>query len=257
MKKIAFLLQTNYVLPLTTPVAYYARKRGFDVVDCTSSKTFDVMGREDWSRYDFVIPYGSVQLAERFKDTPLGFHIVHKKNGFDTDHWMSIYGELALNHEGVVMPATDLLTHLETHGPSHARPNSESKAFIATVFNPDSWIKHAQERNVRDDLQVFVSPPKKLEIEYRCWVIDGKVIEISQYLVNGELNKELCEDRSVHETAQFFANVYQPANAFVMDLAKTPDGFKLIEFNGFHGAGWYSGRIDKILDAYIAHIQSI
>lgn len=256
-KRIAFLLQTNYVLHLTTPVAYYARSRGFDIVDCTSTVDFDIMSREDWSAYDLVIPYGSVQLANRFMDTPLGFHIKHQENGFSTDHWMSIYGELALNHAGHTMLAKDVLAHIEQHGSVHVRPNSVSKAFIAALFDKQFWVKHSAERNVDDDLLVFVSPPKVLEREYRCWVIDGKVIEISQYLVHGKLDKALCEDPEVHMAAQAMAEVYQPANAFVMDLVKTPEGYKLIEFNGFHGAGWYSGRVDKIMDAYIEHVEKM
>lgn len=252
-KTVAFLLQTNYTLHLTIPVAYYAQARGHAVVDFTSDENFDIMGLErgHWDQYDLVIPYGSVQMLTRFRNTPLGHHIKYQPNGYSTEHWMTHFGERALNHQGKVMQAHEALAHLHAHERAHVRPDAEGKAFIAQLFDADSWLAHVAERNVRDDLSVFVSPPQVLEREYRCWVVDGNVVEISQYMEYGVFGKALVEDPVAHAGAQSLAEVYQPANAFVMDIVKTPEGFKLIEFNNFHCAGWYAGRVDRVMDAYL------
>lgn len=255
---IAFLLQTNEVTRLTTPLADYARHGGYDIVDCTSRADLDIMSSAywvNWSDYDIVIPYGSVQLIRRFRETPLGHYITHLENGYSADTWIAAFADKALNSGGQEMKAANVAAHLNQHGSAHVRPMFEDKALLARLFTPESWAEHCGERIIRDDLDVFVSPPKVIEREYRCWIIDGEVIEISQYFEHGELNKVLIEDPAVFAAAQSLASIYLPAKAVVMDMAKTPEGFKFLEFNTFHCSGWYAGRVTKIMDAYVAWLQ--
>lgn len=255
---IAFLLQTNEVTRLTAPLADYARHGGYDIVDCTSRADLDIMSSAywvNWSDYDIVIPYGSVQLIRRFRETPLGYYITHLENGYSADTWIAMFGDKALNSGGQQMIAAEVAAHLEQHRSAHVRPMFEDKALLARLFTPDSWAEHREERVIRDDLDVFVSPPKVIEREYRCWIIGGEVIEISQYFEHGVLNKLLIEDPAVFDAARSLASIYLPAEAVVMDMAKTDEGFKFLEFNTFHCSGWYAGRVPKIMDAYIAWLK--
>jgi len=42
---------------------------------------------------------------------------------------------------------------------------------------------------------------------------------------------------------------WQPAEAFVIDIAKTYDGLKVIEINNFNSSGFYSCDVYKIVDS--------
>jgi hypothetical protein len=134
------------------------------------------------------------------------------------------------------------------------RPTSEHKALVATVFNADTWAEHCREAQVQNDLSVFVSKAKTIEREYRCWVIDGQVIEISQYVVDQHLVIARVDDPAVIQAALALADIYVPSHAAVMDMARTSEGFKFLEFNRFHCSGWYAARVDRVMDAYLSSL---
>jgi hypothetical protein len=251
-RSIAFLLQTNYIERVTAPVGYFAQNAGYDIIDCSSSADFDVMNcGVDWSQYDLVIPYGSIQFIRLFMESPLGAQFPSDEHGYSADFWMEKFGALALNHGGLQMIAGDVLEHLEAQGSAHVRPTSLDKALIARLFTPESWQAHCAERHIPDNLDVFVSKPKVIEREYRCWVIEGKVLEIRGYMINGKVETFEVDDPEIYAAAQALADVYVPSNAVVMDMAKTQDGFKFLEFNRFHSSGWYGDTAFKIMGAYV------
>lgn len=255
MKKFAFFLQNNLIGKMTAPIAQYALQAGHAVIDRSCTKDLDIMAcDDDWGRYAAVIPYGSSELLRKFMQTPLSAHIVQDENGLSAKTWMQKFGSRALNHGGLVMPAKDVLAHLQSQGQAHVRPTSEHKALVATVFNADTWAEHSREAQVREDLSVFVSKAKTIEREYRCWVIDGQVIEVSQYVVDQHLAIALVDDAAVIQAAQALADVYVPSHAAVMDMARTSEGFKFLEFNRFHCSGWYAARVDRVMDAYLVSL---
>lgn len=250
--QIAFFVQNNHVERLTAPPSLYAHSKGYDVIDRSSTQDFDVMNcGVDWSQFDEIALFGSVQFLRQVRNTPLACHVHYDEVNFDTSLWISIFGDHALNHDGKVMKACDVAHHLEVNSSAHVRPNSEDKAFIAAAFTPETWVTHSQERNVRADLNVYVSSIKQIDAEYRCWVIGGQIVEISQYRRDGSYEISRILDAEIHDAAKAMSNIYLPADAVVMDIAKTPTGFKLIEFNPIHGAGWYAADVTKILDAYV------
>lgn len=249
---IAILLQTNYIERVTTPVGWFAQYAGYDVIDRQSNEDFDMMNcGVDWSQYDLVIPYGSIQFIRLFLESPLGAYIPSDEQGYSADFWMEKFGALALNYGGLPMTAGGVLEHLTAHGSAHVRPTSLDKALIARLFTVESWQAHCAERHIPDDLDVFVSKPKVIEREYRCWVIEGKVVEIRGYMIDGKVETFPVDDPEIYAAAQALADVYVPSNAVVMDMAKTPDGFKFLEFNRFHSSGWYGDTAFKIMGAYV------
>ncbi|MHD0644945.1 ATP-grasp domain-containing protein [Pseudomonas aeruginosa] len=252
--RIAFLLQTNYVIRLTTPVAWYARHNGYDVIECFMNEQRELVVLGDLSQYDLVVPYGSIKMMREFCKLPAGHHIQYAEDGMDATLWMKHFGELALNYAGQSMLAGDVSAYLELNSKAHVRPQNENKAFIAKLFDKESWREHAEQYRVRAELPVFVSPPREIIREYRTWVIAGKVVEVSQYIEHSKLSLKLIEDGPVHEAAQRLADIYLPGHAVSLDVAETPEGYRLIEFNPFQSCGWYEGRVDRIFDHYLADL---
>lgn len=138
-RSIAFLLQTNYIERVTAPVGHFAQYAGYDVIDRTVTKDFDVMDcGVEWSQYELVIPYGSVQFLSQFTHSPLGAYICKDEKGFSADVWMEQFGDIALNQGGLNMKGAAVLNHLKVVGTAHVRPTSVDKALIAKLFNVES-----------------------------------------------------------------------------------------------------------------------
>lgn len=249
---VAFLVQNNYVTYNTIPVALYAHAEGHQVVDVSSHRDFDVMACEiDWTKFDAVFAYGSVQFMRLLKQSPIGHHIHHSEQAFSTTNWVGRFGDLALNYDGKLAKVSEVASILDARQSAHVRPDAEDKAFTAAAFTPETWAQCRKDRPIRDDLDVVVSSIKAIEAEYRCWVIGSKVIEISQYRKDHSHCIATVNDPEVWEEARKLASVHLPNETIVMDIAKTGAGFKLIEFNPIHAAGWYAADVKKVLDTYV------
>lgn len=253
-KSIAFLVQNNHVLFNSIPVAQYALRNGIELLDRSSSQQFDPMNTDvDWSKYDIIVPYGSVQFARLCREKGLADHIFYSEEGFRTDLWIEKFGTKALNYTGTLMKASEVFEHLGYAKEAHVRPNHVDKAFVAAVFDQAGWDAIRQERNIEDDLDVFVSPPMHIDAEFRCWIVDGVVFEMSSYRQNGEMFVERVVnlDGNIVRLAQELADVYLPDRAVVMDIAVRGSEVYFLEFNSIHSSGWYAADINRVWDRFI------
>jgi len=253
MKNPVFFVQNNYVERLTIPVAQFAHAHGYALEDRSASTEFDPENCGiDWDQYGIVMPYGSVQFMRRLKESArLGKYILHSEDAFSTAHWADLLGDKAVNHRGRLIAAGEVPTLLAEGQAFHVRPDRQDKAFIAAVFDADSWEKEREKRNLDPELVCWASPVIVLKGEWRCWVIDGKIVEISQYRKEGQAHRVLEADPAIHAAALSLAELYVPAPAVVMDIALTEDGFQVLEFNPIHGSGWYAARVDVVLQTWV------
>lgn len=259
-KSVAFLVQNNHVLYNSIPVAQYALRNGIELFDQSSTAEFDPMDcGVDWSEFDIVIPYGSVQFARLCRDRGLANHTFYSEEGFRTDLWIEKFGPRALNYAGTLMKAGEVFEHLGYAKEAHIRPNHVDKAFVASVFDQISWDAVRQEQDIKDDLDVFVSPPMHIDAEFRCWIVGGKVIEMSSYRQNGEMFVERVVnlDGNIVRLAQDLADVYLPNQAVVMDIAVCGSEVYFLEFNSIHSSGWYTADINRVFDCLIAYLGAV
>lgn len=253
MKKPVFFVQNNHVEHLTVPVCDFVHARGYALEDRSSTTEFNPDDCwVDWDQYHPVLPYGSVQFVRKLKKcSRLGQYIMYSEDAFSTANWTAIFGERAVNHRGRRVAAADVPALLQAEGKLHVRPDREDKAFIAAVFDPEGWEKVRSERELSPELLCWASPVVTLHGEWRCWVVGGKVIEISQYREDGKPHRMLETRQGIHAAAQALADVYLPAPAVVMDVAATEAGIQVLEFNPIHGAGWYAARVDFVLESWL------
>jgi hypothetical protein len=99
------------------------------------------------------------------------------------------------------------------------------------------------------DMPVVVSPAKKIHAEYRFFVVENEIVGKSRYRVLGKLWPSEDVPDYLLEYVYKFIYVWRPDRAFVIDLAETPDGVKIVEFNNINAAGWYKADVSKIIQA--------
>lgn len=252
MRKPTFFVQNNYVERLTIPVALHARHAGIELLDRSTNAEFDPDNCGiDWSLYGPVLPYGSVQLARQLRESvALRQYVHYDAAAFTYAAWLEHSKSDMLNGGGRLMGAGEVAAALED-GPLHARPEFVDKAFHAAVFDPESWADVVRSRNLSPDLQVWVAEPKTLGAEWRCWIVGGEVVEVSQYRQSGEKAVAQEADVRVWAEARAHAAGWLPARCVVMDLAETPAGIRKVEFNPIHCSGWYAADVGKVMDRWL------
>lgn len=165
------------------------------------------------------------------------------------------YGDEMLNHDSQVVRFADEFT---TPGyVFFVRPCGDTKAFTGQCFIPSSWnefVRHAlaskgPNSTLNEDTMVQVSSRKDIQREYRTWVVKGKVITASQYKVGTKVVHAHCTEPMVLEYAQRIADIYHPAEAFVLDVCMTENGMKVVEVNCINCAGFYDTDLQRLVAA--------
>ena len=137
------------------------------------------------------------------------------------------------------------------------RPCHDTKAFNGQLMNEsefDLWRKD-QLSSGRDpmwlgpDTDIVVAPYKEIFAEYRFFVVDGEIVTGSLY----KLGHRLCPDEYVAPAAKDYAkamiDIWAPARGFVIDIAETSEGYRVIEVNTLNSSGFYKCDVSKIIGA--------
>lgn len=138
------------------------------------------------------------------------------------------------------------------------KPSKDEKAFDAGILAPGQTIEafirdqpHA--RRWQDEVAV-VAPRKAIIAEYRFFVVRQQVVTGSLYRLAGKPLFEASIPNSVMQAATDFARLYQPHAIFTMDLAETPDGIRIVEYNCWNASRTYAADMAKIFGAVQDHV---
>jgi hypothetical protein len=240
-----FIVQNDFVTRMTAPVAIYARQNGHDLID-VSGNTPSMEGVK-WGDYDFVFPYGSVRLLTKLRALPpIAPHLFWNESSVTAECWRDRFGDDYIGADGRVVPASDLSALIIQAGPLAVRPNVGLKQFKGGVY--DRW-----DVGVAADLRCYVAPPSEIAAEYRVWFVGGAAVAASQYLPR--VSTEGAET-ALAIAAAFAARHGLPLETIVVDVAETPNGWKIVELNSIHTAGWYAASPELVLDALMSHVSA-
>lgn len=163
------------------------------------------------------------------------------------------YGLQMLNDDAVV---GKLSAVVPTEQRFFVRPNADNKSFNGQIMNRDEFLDWqrtmvAMEDSstiTKDDI-IILAPLKEIYAEYRFYVVNGKVITGSLYKSRDTVVYVECIDQAVIDYAQAVVRMYAPSIAFVIDIADTPEGFRVLETNSISSSGFYAIDVGKFVAA--------
>lgn len=243
IEKMGFTFEIISILPFTTDIK---KRINGELVDFTLENKN-------------VFCFGSVKFA----------HIAKKYNWspgsmFNDNHDFEVYSkfykENLLNYPYTVQ---NLSHKLPENIPTlfFARPCKDTKLFTGGVFMKGSWNDMVKKMNDNDyhssknisEEKVMFSPLKEIAYETRCWVVDGKVISMSEYRRGRyTIYKNVDDNLLLKDQVQKLVDIYQPADAFVIDVCETinnPGELKIVEINCINCSGFYLGDMQKVIIA--------
>jgi hypothetical protein len=177
-------------------------------------------------------------------------------SNFDHAIWVQNLGTELLNYEAEICQFKDIKPK---YNPFFVRPSEDRKVFSGQVIdqaNFDVWLKATEQAaysgytTLTPETLVVVSPLKAIHAEWRFFVIDGTIVTGSLYK-RGDYVRPLPllyrEDSELY--AEQMVNKWQPDRAFVIDIALTDKGYKVIEYNCLNSSGFYKSNVGKIVNA--------
>lgn len=200
-----------------------------------------------------IFIFGSVKFS-RIARNVWGAGTYHNDN-HDYNVYSSIWKDNLLNYDGKVFP---FIHDGSLWGVDHLmflRPTLDNKLFSGKRFSPNEWndsLKASLESGLLDNYNlkeqfVQVAPLKKIYEEVRFFCIKGKVITGSRYMFNGKLSVFKYYPNEAEEFAQKMIDIWTPADAFVLDVCLTDNGWKIVEVNCFNSSGFYDIDQRKLL----------
>lgn len=202
---------------------------------------------------DNVIFYGSTKLiqllsgSKHYKDSVWFDH-----NKFLYSHHIELNGDLMLNHDAEIVK---LGYAIERETPFFARPLGDLKKFSGEIINElddlARWQDKLKMAGLYDflDMDIMIAEPKKLLSEYRCFVVDNKVVSAAKYINAGCRKDAPVDGDELNNLQGIVSNAIMPMPVVCCDIALTPDGYKIIEFNTMNGSGFYGHDKDAIVSA--------
>jgi hypothetical protein len=141
------------------------------------------------------------------------------------------------------------------------RPTHDGKEFSGTVLSLEQ-LKERQHRvidlkladngtTLTEYTEVMCASLKKIYNEYRYFVVNGKAVTGSQYKIG---NRVVYGDTDGNlNIAQQFADRLSAHidHPYVLDIALTDNGYKVIELNTLNCAGFYAVDLQKLVAALI------
>lgn len=163
------------------------------------------------------------------------------------EHW----GEYMLNHDSI-FGAISEITPVDDD--FFIRPNVDSKSFAGTIMtkvNFESWrdslLAIDSWTTIPADTEVIMCSVKKIWAEYRCSVVNGRVVTASRYKTGATVAYSNDVGSNVYDYANQRVQEWNPRIAFTLDIADTPDGFKIIETNAISSSGFYALDMNKFV----------
>lgn len=207
---------------------------------------------------DKIIAFGATSLSRIAKEK--GWNPgTYLTDNFDFEIWRDGFGkENILNPESIVTRICDPINVINMSETLFVRPVHDLKAFTGTTMSKYdffdwvqsiSMIEEEEFQPLHKNTKIAIANYKKIYAEYRIFVVDGNVITGSLYKRGTEVIHEELNDVNVLAYAAQMVKCWQPAPAFVIDVALTEDGYKVIEINTINSAGFYAADPQKIIAA--------
>lgn len=140
------------------------------------------------------------------------------------------------------------------------RPTGNTKLFGGMVVTKEEFHEWQERENHSDSAYhgqlLMISELQEIEAEYRFFVVDGKVVTGSSYRVDGQLNTNVAPPDAVVTYAQRMVERFALADAFVIDVAETKRGLRVVEYNNLNTAGLYQCDEVAIVSALNRYMNS-
>ena len=136
------------------------------------------------------------------------------------------------------------------------RPDGNDKSFTGGCIHINNWSNDYEMLTFYDppkDSVVVVARPQNILGEARFLVVDGKLVTGSYYKTGGQRVRLKAESGLMEEAQRVLdyclGQSFNPAPSWVLDLAKTEDGWKLIEVGPSCCCGLYKCDTDLFMSA--------
>lgn len=132
------------------------------------------------------------------------------------------------------------------------KPSRDLKSFNGGIIYAGETIQNYIARtgysspNIKSE-KIVVSDIKSIQEEYRFFMNENKILGCSRYMLDSKVEPSDFVPEELKKCAIEYSKLYNPAELYVMDLAVTSEGIKIVEYNCWNASGFYHCNIRDII----------
>lgn len=212
----------------------------------------------------FPIIYGSTTfMLNAFEDKQLKVGVFYNPATFNMQNYVTRWGDKVLNADGQLLLFGQLNKLNSTANTKwFIRPNDDAKGFSGRVVTYKELIDWSEQictlqlPDFNATTKVWIAAPKTIQKEWRLFIVDNEIVACSRYMKDGVLNENQDDQpEAMIAFAKTCIATYRLHEVYVMDIAQTEKGFRLIECNCFNGTGFYGHDVGGVVRAINAFIK--
>jgi hypothetical protein len=207
------------------------------------------------------ICYGSTTLMRLSKQEGWNPGCYFNDN-FDSRIWTKKFGKDCLNDDAIECRLEDV-PKFAVENEIFIRPCEDLKLFSGHVIKKEDFVKWMDKvqkldsvATVTKDTMVSIANTKEIFKEYRFYIVDKKVVTCSLYKLSNRLITNLPVEEEAIQFAEKMIKVWTPHDVFVLDVALTSEGYKVIEINCANSAGFYNCDVSKLVQGIVNYEKS-
>lgn len=172
---------------------------------------------------------------------------------------IQMWGREMLNFDSILTTIAGIPMYVKDNEEWFARPDGDNKNFAGGVKSSNDLYEILRcVKNLEPgeawygmslDMPIILSRVREIYSEYRNWIVDGEVVTSSQYKQGAKVIYRDDVDEEVKSYVRRMVDIWQPERAFVIDVAKTADGMKIVEINTLNAAGFYAADTYRLFEA--------
>jgi hypothetical protein len=216
----------------------------------------DFTTSEELDGIDYI-PYGSTSMTEIcYKRGYSGvcFNENFKHSVYAKNHPMSLHKNVFNTNDAI-----DFLSTNESDW--FIKPDNDDKNFTGFVSNSIHLVAFLKDKlrysdsngsyGINIDTKFAISKPVNIQMETRWFIVDGKIVDGSNYMVRGQKHSEnVSNNIDMVNEAQSIADIWLPHRNVVMDLFLIDDVLYVGEFNCINSSGFYDHDVERIFNVF-------
>lgn len=212
----------------------------------------------------YPIFYGSTTLMlNAYKNPKFRKGVFYDSTTFTMSNYVAQWKESMLNYDGKLVQLQEI-ERIESKPKQKwfIRPNADSKTFAGQLKSFEAlvaWSRKIMALNLPDfhaESLLWMAIPQAIDKEWRAFVVDKKVVAVSRYMNQGNLDISTIDvPTKLLEFLKTQIETYNLSEVYAIDIAQTNQVFKIIECNCFNGTGFYEHDIAAIVRAINSMIR--
>lgn len=214
-----------------------------------------------------VVPLGGTKLVDMYLrgKLPGNWRVCYSHQHFDQLYSAGIYGEEMLNLQYSSTIRYDNVRSQVFDRDVFIKPTNDLKAFAGMILpmgkTLDQALAEQTHQPIADDQSILVSKVKQLGREFRLFIVDGELIDASEYRNRGVVKAKTVSPQDGGVLYDYFQAVKKPdaPALYCMDVAEVFEehghDLRIVELNCFHASGMYTVDRGMVLHEVAAYIE--